>query len=473
MLYNFLDTNLTLDFSKSQFSSYLANCPKTLWIKALADLRLLEAGELVNRSEGRMVGHYWLRDSALSPSPEIKQEIDSLIVEVSEFVQKIDAGKILSSAGKAFEKILLVGIGGSALGPQFIARALQYKSKRQLFFFDNTDPEGFEDTLNVIGDLSTTLVLVVTKSGGTPETANGCRVAEYAFQEQGLAFAPNAVAVTMPNSKLENIAKDQNWLKVVHLSDWVGGRTSIWSAVGLLPFALLGFDLKQFLTGAKDMDLLGRSEQIEFNPSLLLATYWLQEAQGKGAKSLVVLPYSDRLELFSKYLQQLIMESLGKEHNLSGQVVNQGLTVFGNKGSTDQHSYVQQLRSGTNNFFAIFIKPIKVNSKYNLKIGDNHISDYLSGFLLGTRQALFENGRNSLTITIPEVNEYYLGSLVALFERAVSFYASFVDVNAYDQPGVEAGKKAADYYLKMFSSTGTLSESLDAGDLNLIPKLKH
>ncbi len=471
MIYNFLDTNLTLDFSKSQFTDYLTKCPTSFWSKALADLQALESGQLVNRSENRMVGHYWLRNSELSPTDKIKQEIDGLLVEVSEFVRKIDAGTILSSAGKAYQTILLIGIGGSALGPQFIARALQYKSKRKLFFFDNTDPEGFEDTLNLIGDLDTTLVLVITKSGGTPETANGWKVAEYAFAEQGLKFAPNAVAVTMPDSKLEKIAKEESWLKVIHLSDWVGGRTSIWSAVGLLPFALLGFDTKQLLAGAKEMDLLGRKTEIKENPSLLLATYWLQEAEGKGAKSLVVLPYSDRLELFSKYLQQLIMESLGKEHDLNGNVVNQGISVFGNKGSTDQHSYVQQLRSGVNNFFGIFIRPLKVNSKYNLKLGDNYVSDYLNGFLLGTRQALFENGRNSLTITIPEVNEYYLGMLVALFERAVSFYASFVNINAYDQPGVEAGKKAADYYLKMFNNS-EVSKELDLGDSSMISKLK-
>lgn len=471
MLYNFLEANLTLDFSKSQFPNYLTKCSPSLWEQALADLTALESGELVNRSENRMVGHYWLRNSDLSPNAEIKQEIDGLIVEVSEFVNKIEAGQILSSAGKPYQKILLIGIGGSALGPQFIARALQYKSKRQLFFFDNTDPEGFEDTLSLIGDLSTTLVLVITKSGGTPETANGWKVAEYAFKEQGLEFARNAVAVTMPDSKLEKIAKEQSWLKVVHLADWVGGRTSIWSAVGLLPFALLGYDIKQMLLGAKDIDALGREKDIQKNPALLLATYWLQEAEGKAAKSLVVLPYSDRLELFSKYLQQLIMESLGKEHDLAGNVVNQGLTVFGNKGSTDQHSCVQQLRSGANNFFGIFIRPLKVNSKYNLKLGENYVSDYLNGFFLGTRQALFENGRNSLTITLPEVNEYYLGALVALFERAVSFYASFVKINAYDQPGVEAGKKAADYYLRMFS-TSNLSPELDLGDASLIPKLK-
>jgi glucose-6-phosphate isomerase len=151
------------------------------------------------------------------------------------------------------------------------------------------------------------------------------------------------------------------------------------------------------------------------------------------------------------------MESLGKEHNLNGEVVNQGLAVYGNKGSTDQHAYVQQLRDGIHNFFAIFIEVLKDRSPRTISAGlaaklspeklevepGVTSGDYLTGFYLGTRQALYEKGRESITVTIPEVSEYYVGMLIALFERAVGLYASLVNINAYHQPGVEAGKKAA------------------------------
>jgi len=158
-----------------------------------------------------------------------------------------------------------------------------------------------------------------------------------------------------------------------------------------------------------------------------------------------VLPYKDRLELFSKYLQQLVMESIGKEKDLEGKVVNQGLAVYGNKGSTDQHAYVQQLRDGLHNFFVTFIEVKKYREAHNSMQVEPGVSsgDYLEGFLLGTRQALTESGRSNITLTIGEVNARSVGQLIALFERAVGFYATYVGINAYHQPGVEAGKKAA------------------------------
>tara|TARA_B100000287_G_scaffold248548_1_gene233643 strand:- start:188 stop:802 length:615 start_codon:yes stop_codon:yes gene_type:complete len=136
------------------------------------------------------------------------------------------------------------------------------------------------------------------------------------------------------------------------------------------------------------------------------------------------------------------MESLGKKFDRSGNLVNQGITVFGNKGSTDQHAYVQQLRDGLDNFFCIFIELLDTPLNHNSNSFDNP-KDYLSGFLQGTRSALSSEGRQSITITINKLNSYTLGALIALFERTVSFYAELININAYDQPGVEAGKKAA------------------------------
>lgn len=171
---------------------------------------------------------------------------------------------------------------------------------------------------------------------------------------------------------------------------------------------------------------------------------WYWATDGKGAKDMVVLPYKDRLLLFSRYLQQLVMESLGKELDLAGNVVNQGIAVYGNKGSTDQHAYVQQLREGVNNFFVTFLEVLKDRNDDSMEVEPGVTSgDYLQGFLLGTRDALSEKNRHSLTITVNEVSPRSLGMLIALYERAVGFYASLVGINAYHQPGVEAGKKAA------------------------------
>jgi glucose-6-phosphate isomerase len=153
------------------------------------------------------------------------------------------------------------------------------------------------------------------------------------------------------------------------------------------------------------------------------------------------------------------MESLGKRLDRDGKVVHQGLTVYGNKGSTDQHAYVQQLRDGVDNFFVSFIEVRKGREGRSLEVDPGTTSaDYLQGFFRGTRKALYESGRKSLTLSIPEVTPFQLGLLIALFERTVSFYASLVNINAYHQPGVEAGKKAAGVFLTTLSSVrGQLS----------------
>jgi glucose-6-phosphate isomerase len=236
--------------------------------------------------------------------------------------------------------------------------------------------------------------------------------------------------------------------------DWVGGRTSETSAVGLLPAALQGFDIDALLDGARLMDEATRMKAFRKNPAMLLALMWFRAGGGKGRKDMVIIPYKDRLELFSRYLQQLIMESLGKELDLQGRKVNQGIAVYGNKGSTDQHAYIQQLRDGVNNFFVTFIEVLQDSvcscCASSIEVAPDATSaDFLSGFFLGTRRALYENGRESITITVRDVSPRTIGKLIALYERAVGFYAALVGINAYHQPGVQAGKKAADAVLQI------------------------
>ena len=258
------------------------------------------------------------------------------------------------------------------------------------------------------------------------------------------------VAITGVGSKLDEIAKKDGWLARFPMWDWVGGRTSITSAVGLLPAALQGLDIEELLKGAALCDEVTRGKNTRLNPAALLALSWYHATGGRGAKDMVILPYKDRLLLFSKYLQQLVMESLGKEKDLNGKVVNQGIAVYGNKGTTDQHAYVQQLRDGVNNFFATFIEVLQDHEGPSLEVEPGVTSgDYLSAYLQGTRNALYENGRESITITIDKLDARSIGVLIALYERAVGFYATLVNINAYHQPGVEAGKKMAEAVIKL------------------------
>jgi glucose-6-phosphate isomerase len=306
----------------------------------------------------------------------------------------------------------------------------------------------------VIAKLSTmglakTLVLVISKSGGTAETRNGMLEAKAAWEAAGLDFGRHAAAVTGTGSKLDQYAKQLGFIATFPMEDWIGGRTSVLSTVGLVPAALQGLDIDAMLAGAAAMDVETRRHDASKNAAMQLAIAWHSATNGKGEKDMVVLPYKDSLVLFSKYLQQLVMESLGKECDLDGKVVHQGLAVYGNKGSTDQHAYVQQLRDGVNNFFATFIEVRKGRSGHSIEVDPGtSTADYLQGFLRGTRKALHGAGRKSLTISIPEVTPFQLGLLIALFERTVSFYASLVNINAYHQPGVEAGKKAAGAFLE-------------------------
>jgi glucose-6-phosphate isomerase len=437
---------VTLDVSRMTFDDgFLGRIDEAIR-RAYQAMDALEKGAIANPDENRMVGHYWLRAPELAPTPELAREIRDTLAAIKEFAQGVHSGSIKPPSAAKFTKVLSIGIGGSALGPEFVSDALgdSMLDKMAVHFFDNTDPDGFDRVLRRLeGLLKETLCVVISKSGGTPETRNGMLAAADAYKDAGLDFAKHAVAITGTGSKLDRTAEEEGMLARFPMWDWVGGRTSELSCVGLLPAALQGIDIDGLLAGAAACDAATRVHDTPTNPAALLALMWFHATGGKGLKDMVVLPYKDRLLLLSRYLQQLVMESLGKRLDLDGKRVDQGISVYGNKGSTDQHAYVQQLRDGVNNFFVTFIRVLEDGGKAVEFDPGATPGDYLHGFLLGTREALFENDRQSVTITVPRVDARTVGALIALFERAVGFYATLVNINAYHQPGVEAGKKAA------------------------------
>ncbi|AFY90377.1 glucose-6-phosphate isomerase [Chroococcidiopsis thermalis] len=445
-LYYHAGLGFYVDISRMRFDDAFVEGLQPKLEKAFQDMAALEGGAIANPDENRMVGHYWLRDPDLAPTPEIKQEIVESVDQIETFARKIHSGAIHPPQAPRYTDIISIGIGGSALGPEFVAEALAPDfPPLAIHFIDNTDPAGIDRVLTRVRNrLTSTLVIVISKSGGTPEPRNGTIELKAAYAGHNLDFTKHAIAITTPDSKLDRQAKSEGWLATFPMFDWVGGRTSELSAVGLLPAALQGIDIRAMLAGAKEIDVATRVTDLKTNPAALLALSWYYSGNGRGEKDMVVLPYKDSLLLFSRYLQQLVMESLGKEKDLDGNIVHQGIAVYGNKGSTDQHAYVQQLREGVPNFFATFIEVLEDRSGSSPDIDPGATAgDYLSGFLQGTRQALYEKQRDSITITIPQVNPHTVGALIALYERAVGFYGSLVNINAYHQPGVEAGKKAA------------------------------
>ncbi|MEL7061269.1 MAG: glucose-6-phosphate isomerase [Acidobacteriota bacterium] len=440
------ELGLSLDLSAMRLADDAFDRLADPFARAFDDMAQLEAGAIANPDEGRQVGHYWLRAPATAPEPAMRQAIEETLDRVEAFAREIHRGERTAANNELFSDLLLIGIGGSALGPQLVADALGHPDLDRLrpHFFDNTDPDGMERTLDGLGaHLATTLVVVVSKSGSTPETRNGLEIASAAWAARGLDLATAAVAITGVGSHLDRRAEREGWMARFPMWEWVGGRTSVTSAVGLLPAALQGVDIRALLRGAAACDTATRRPELRRNPAALLALAWFEATGGRGAKDMVVLPYKDRLALFARYLQQLVMESLGKGRDLAGNEIAQGLTVYGNKGSTDQHAYVQQLREGVENFFAVCVQVLE-DGGAPLEIEPRTTAgDFLRAFLLGTRQALTEAGRRALLLTLDRVDAFHLGVLIALFERAVGLYASLIRINAYHQPGVEAGKKAA------------------------------
>lgn len=450
------DLGLSLDVSRVTFDGAFLGRMENAAQAAFASMTALEGGAIANPDEQRMVGHYWLRDAALAPTPELRADIDRDRADIRDFCRAVHAGEVAAPDGGRFERVVSIGIGGSALGPQLVTDALgNARDAMTVEFLDNTDPDGVDRLFerHRLEDWKRTLVLVISKSGGTPEPRNGMLEVAARFAAMGLPFPRHAVAITGVDSHLDKQAAAEGWLRRFPMYDWVGGRTSVMSAVGLVPAGLQGIDTDAFLAGARAMDAATRVPDTRRNPAMLLALCWHFIGGGKGLKDMVILPYKDGLVLLSRYLQQLVMESLGKERDLDGKVVHQGIAVYGNKGSTDQHAYVQQLRDGVPNFFATFIEVRQDRAAADgpgVEVEPGVTSgDFLQGFLRGTRTALFENGRDSITVSVPAVTPQTLGALVALYERAVGFYGTLVNVNAYHQPGVEAGKKAASAILAL------------------------
>ncbi len=454
------ESNFTLDYAgmKVEKSDFAAMSDK--FAAAAVEMKKIEAGEIKNIDEKRKVTHFTDR-IAYAGSP--------FFAEVEAFAEKVRSGEIKGSTGKKFDAVVVNGIGGSALGPQLMQFAIngpywnelsdeQRRGYLKIYFLDNTDSAELVDLLNVM-DMESTLHLVVSKSGGTQETKNNMIVMNDLYRAAGLDFARHAAAVTMKGSELDKFARSSNFLAVFEMAESIGGRTSETSIVGHVPAALTGVDFAAFLKGACHMDELTRSENYCENPAMLLSALWYIAGKGKGDRNMVIVPYSDRLVLLSRYLQQLVMESLGKELDRNGNVVHQGLNVFGNKGGTDAHAFIQQLNDGRDDLFVTFIEILKDAGRYPVTDGFV-IGDYLHGFRVGLSDALRGKGRQVINIQLEKLGVYELGMIIALYERAVALYAEYININAFHQPGVQAYKLAAKSILKTQSEFMAAAEKI-------------
>lgn len=360
-----------------------------------------------------------------------------------------------------FENILVLGIGGSALGGIAVTEALLKPywnllspEKRgnfpRIFFLDNIDPDQITGLLDLL-DLSKTLVNVITKSGSTAETmAQYMIVKDIMEQELGDNYRRNIVVTTDKKIGILRQLADQEGYKTFVVPDDVGGRFSVFSAVGLLPFALVGLDVDDIINGVKDMDLALKNTDIWENIAAQNALIHYLMDTNKGKKLSVMMPYSSRLKYVSDWYVQLWAESLGKEINKNGEKVNCGPTPVKAVGATDQHSQIQLYNEGPNDKIINFIRVDEFDNNLEIPkifeytgigyLGGKSINTLINAEADATKVALVDYQRPNVTISIPKVNGYYVAQLLYMLEVQTAIAGELYGINTFDQPGVEQAK---------------------------------
>ncbi len=363
---------------------------------------------------------------------------------------------------KTAKNFVVLGIGGSALGPIAVFQALchlhyndlpaKLRKGPKFFVEDNVDPERMKALLDVI-DVENTVFNVITKSGATSETMAQYLIIYGLLKEKlGDKAKDHIIATTSANAgNLIKLAKSERF-KSFYIPDGVGGRFSELCPVGLLPAAVLGIDITEMLAGAAYMDKICSNDKFTKNPALINAT--LQYiAMKKGKNISVMMPYADGLKYFADWYCQIWAESLGKEVDLNGNTVNAGQTPVKSLGVTDQHSQVQLYTEGPFDKVVTFLAVDKYRDEVTITDGCNDIPDvnFLCGHTMNelisaeraaTEYALTVKGRMNHTIYLPEINAFTIGELIYYFEMETAFAGEMLGVNTYNQPGVENGKNA-------------------------------
>ncbi|MBQ7368964.1 MAG: glucose-6-phosphate isomerase [Clostridia bacterium] len=362
-----------------------------------------------------------------------------------------------------FQNFVVLGIGGSALGPIMAFNALCHlhyndlpKNKRKgpkFYVEDNVDPVRMHDLLDVI-DPAKTCFNVISKSGATSETMAQYLIILDLLKKAGVNVKDNVIFTTDANKgNLKKISDELGGIKSYVLPDGVGGRFSQLCPVGLLPAAVCGIDIKGLLAGAEFMDRICRQQpSMRKNPALMSAVLQIA-AMSRGKNVGVMMPYSDNLKYLADWYCQLWAESLGKNETLDGKPCNVGQTPVKSLGVTDQHSQVQLYTEGPFDKVVTFLSLKKYRYETPIPHGCENIPDvaFLGGHTMeeliqaenaATAYALVKAKRMNYTLWIPELNAFTLGQLLFLFEMQTAYAGAMLDINTFNQPGVEEGKKA-------------------------------
>lgn len=360
-----------------------------------------------------------------------------------------------------FDNILVLGIGGSALGGIAVTEALlkpywnlltpeQRDNYPRIFFLDNIDPDTMSALFDML-DWKKTLVNVITKSGDTAETMSQFLIVKDRLEKElGDDYRKNIVATTDQRTGILRQISEQEGYKTFVVPDDVGGRFSVFSAVGLLPFALVGLDIDEITNGIKDMDLALKNTDIHENIAAqnALIHYLMDTKLNKNLS--VMMPYSSRLKYVSDWYVQLWAESLGKNENLNGEHVHIGPTPIKALGATDQHSQIQLYNEGPNDKIITFIRVGEFDNTLEIPkifeytgigyLGGKTINSLLNAEADSTKVSLSDYARPTVTITLPKVDGYNIAQLLYMLEVQTAIAGELYSINTFIQPGVEQAK---------------------------------
>ena len=501
------ENQILVDFSKNKINQETLKLLHQLAKESALDeaINAMFTGEKINRTENRAVLHTALRNRSNSPvyvdGKDVMPEVNAVLAKMSAFCDRVISGEWKGYTGKAITDVVNIGIGGSDLGPYMVTEALRpYKNHLNMHFVSNVDGTHIAETLRKVNP-ETTLFLVASKTFTTQETmtnANSARDWLLAVAKDNSAVAKHFAALSTNGKAVAEFGIDTN--NMFEFWDWVGGRYSLWSAIGLSIALSIGFDnFEALLSGAHEMDKHFRTAPLEKNIPATLALVGLWNTNFLGAQTEAILPYDQYLHRFAAYFQQGNMESNGKYIDRNGNVIRDyqtGPIIWGEPGTNGQHAFYQLIHQGTMLIPCDFIAPAQSHNP----LGDHH-SKLLSNFFAQTEalafgktkeevEAEFVKAGKSLeevkdivpfkvftgnkptnSILVQKITPFVLGALIAMYEHKIFAQGVIFNIFSFDQWGVELGKQLANRILPELADKENVS-SHDSSTNGLINQFK-
>lgn len=501
------ENQILVDFSKNKINQETLKLLHQLAKESALDeaINAMFTGEKINRTENRAVLHTALRNRSNTPvyvdGKDVMPEVNAVLAKMSAFCDRVISGEWKGYTGKAITDVVNIGIGGSDLGPYMVTEALRpYKNHLNMHFVSNVDGTHIAETLKKVNP-ETTLFLVASKTFTTQETmtnANSARDWLLAAAKDNSAVAKHFAALSTNGKAVAEFGIDTN--NMFEFWDWVGGRYSLWSAIGLSIALSIGFDnFEALLSGAHEMDKHFRTAPLEKNIPATLALVGLWNTNFLGAQTEAILPYDQYLHRFAAYFQQGNMESNGKYVDRNGNVIRDyqtGPIIWGEPGTNGQHAFYQLIHQGTMLIPCDFIAPAQSHNP----LGDHH-SKLLSNFFAQTEalafgktkeevEAEFVKAGKSLdevkdivpfkvftgnkptnSILVQKITPFVLGALIAMYEHKIFAQGVIFNIFSFDQWGVELGKQLANRILPELADKENVS-SHDSSTNGLINQFK-